>query len=493
MNIVSPESKGISSRHIQDYIEFLEKNNASTHSVIIMRGGEVVFEKYWAPFHKDFLHRQYSASKSFVAIAVGFAIQDGLLDLDDPMIKHFPEELKNQKDENMRNQTVRHMLMMSTAKITYSWFAGRPEDRVAFYFANDRECSRPSGTIFQYDSAGSFVLGALVEKVTGKPLDTYLHEKMFSKIGVSKDAYFLKCPGGWAWGDSALVCTSRDMLRSAQFMMNGGRWNGEQILNEEYVRAATTKRIDNSSLGANNCWSHGYGYLFWIARDNAFFFNGMGCQYALCVPEKDLIFIHNADDQGRDDLKKPVLEKFFELVVDRMSDEPLPEDAEAQKALHDYVEPLILQVAKGEMETPWTEKINGVTYELGANDMGITKFRLDFNPDGTGKFVYTNAQGDKELPFGMGKNVFAKFPQTGYSDQVGSQSCPGHQYDCCASAAWIEPHKLYIKVHIIDAYLGVLNMFFGFKDDTVGIFMNKTAEDFLNEYQGYAGGVAVTD
>lgn len=491
MNFATPESKGISSRHIQDFIEYLEERQCSTHSIIIMQGDDIVFEKYWAPFHKDFLHRQYSASKSFVAIAVGFAIQDGLLDLDDPMIKHFPEELKDQKDENMRNQTVRHMLMMSTAKLSYPWFANRPEDRVAFYFANDRECSRPSGTIFQYDSSGSFVLGALVEKVTGKPLDTYLHEKMFSKIGVSKDAYFLKCPGGWAWGDSALVCTSRDMLKSAQFMMNGGRWNGEQILNEDYVRAATSKQIDNNVTGFTTCKSHGYGYLFWRTWDNSFYFNGMGGQYAVCVPDKNLIFIQNADNQGKDTVKEGVIDKFFELVVRKMSNEPLPEDPAAQKALADFVDPLILPVAKGEMESDWLEKVNGVTYKLCPNDMGITQMRLDFAPDGTGKMTYTNAQGEKELAFGFGKNVFQKFPQTGYSKMVGSQGCPGHQYDCCASAAWIEPHKLFIKVQIIDAYFGVLNMNFGFTENKVGIYMNKLAEDFLREYEGYAGGVAV--
>lgn len=489
--MATPESRGISSKHIHDYIRFLEENRCSTHSLIIMQGGEVVFEKYWAPFHKDFMHRQYSASKSFVGIAVGFAIQDGLLDLDDPMIKHFPEELKNQKDENMRNQTVRHMLMMSTAKLSYPWIAARTDDRVAFYFANDRECSRPSGTIFQYDSSGSFVLGALVEKVTGKPLDTYLHEKLFSKIGVSKEARFLKCPGGYAWGDSALICTSRDMLKTAQFMMNGGRWNGEQILNEDYVKAATSKQIENNHCDISLSLAHGYGYLIWMTWDNSYFFSGMGGQYALCVPDKDLIFIHNADNQGKDPVKEGIIRRFFEMVVRPMSDKPLPEDPEAQKALKDYADSLVLQAAKGETTSEWMQKVNGVTYELGVNDMGMQKFRLDFNPDGTGKLSYTNAQGDKEIAFGMGKNVFGIFPQTGYSKLVGSQGCPGHQYGCCASACWMEPHKLFIKVQIIDEYFGTLNMFFSFKDNTVGIFMNKTAEDFLNEYQGYAGGVAV--
>ena len=162
MNYVTAEQKGISSEHILEYIRHLEKNQMSMHDVIIMRGNDIVFEKYWAPFHKDFLHRQYSVSKSFVALAVGFLEQDGLVNLDDPISKYFPEELKNQKNEYMRNQTVRHMLMMSTSMRCRNWFAEKPDDRVRFYFENDHYECRPSGTIFQYDSEGSFVLGALV-------------------------------------------------------------------------------------------------------------------------------------------------------------------------------------------------------------------------------------------------------------------------------------------------------------------------------------------
>jgi len=489
--MATPEQKGISSRHILDYIKSLDAGQHSTHSVIIMQGDDIVFEKYWAPFHKDFLHRQYSASKSFVSLAVGFAIQDGLLGLDDPMIKHFPEELKNQKDENMRNQTVRHMLMMSTAKLQYSWFAARPKDRVAFYFENEREVSRPSGTIYFYDSTGSFVLGALVEKVTGKSLTDYLREKLFDKIGVSKEARFLKCPGGYDWGDSAFLCTTRDLLKTAKFVMNGGKWNGEQLLNEEYVRAATSKQIDNNPGNTVENQRCGYGYLFWRTWDNSFMFNGMGDEFAICVPDKDMILVHNADNQAKPKAEEAVINGFFEKIVRKKQDTPLPEDPQAEQELAEYTKDLKLMTAKGEYSSPWQDKINGVTYELTPNDFGITKFRMDFGEDGNCRFCYTNEQGDKELAFKMGENAFGIFPQEGYSREVGSVSCPGNYYKCAASAAWVEPHKLFIKVQIIDEYLGALNMAFGFRDNIVGIQMTKIAEDFLNEYEGYAGGRAV--
>lgn len=112
----SSESVGISSRSIQKYIELLECNNLATHDLIIAKGNTIIYENYWKPFHKDFLHRMYSVSKSFVSLAIGFLEQDGILSLDDKIAKYFPKEMKNQPDENFQDQTIRHMLMMATAK-----------------------------------------------------------------------------------------------------------------------------------------------------------------------------------------------------------------------------------------------------------------------------------------------------------------------------------------------------------------------------------------
>ena len=96
----TPEKEGINSAHILEYVKSLEDMHLATHNIIIMRHGKIVFEKYWEPFHKDFAHRQYSVTKSFVSLAVGFAEQDGLLNLDDPISKYFPEEAKASKSDN---------------------------------------------------------------------------------------------------------------------------------------------------------------------------------------------------------------------------------------------------------------------------------------------------------------------------------------------------------------------------------------------------------
>ena len=254
-NIISytvPEVVGVPSENIQKFIERLEKNHLATHSLILARGNQIFFENYWEPFHSEFLHRMYSVSKSFVAIAIGFLEQDGLIDFDDKISKYFAKELENQLDKNMHNQTIRHMLMMSTAKSDRGWFKAKTDDRVRHYFESDVTYSRPSGTLFEYDSTGSFILGALVERLTGMELMEYLRAKLFHEIGVSEEAYCLKCPGGHSWGDSAVLCRPMDLFLVARFMLNGGKWDGKQILNAEFVKAATSKQIDNNYLGIND-------------------------------------------------------------------------------------------------------------------------------------------------------------------------------------------------------------------------------------------------
>lgn len=485
----SPEAEGIRSESIEKFVRVLEDNRLATHSMIIARGNRIIYENYWAPFHREYLHRIYSSSKSFVALAIGFLEQDGLVDLDAPISKYFPEELKGQPDINVHNQTIRNMLMMTTARRpAVPWFAVNTDDRVKYYLQAQSVETRPAGTLFEYDSNGSFLLGALVERITGMPFMEYLREKLFRKIGVSEEAYCLKCPGGHSWGDSAILCRAMDFFLTARFTLNGGSWNGEQLLNGQFVKTATSKQIDNVLMGSSPVKSFGYGYQFWITYNNAYFFNGMGCQIAVCVPDKDLILVYTADNQGKDHAMQLIIEKFFDLIVNTAGD-VLPEDPNARKSLQDYSKNCELLVQEGQAHSECEKTINGVTYRLHDNVMGISNLRLEFQND-QGCLYYTNEQGDKSLCFGLGNNVFGLFPQEGYSADIGSMTAKGNFYQCAASAAWVEDNKLRILVQIIDTYFGNLVITLGFKDGTVAVRMQKAAEYFLEEYNGFAHGKA---
>ncbi len=381
------------------------------------------------------------------------------------------------------------MLMMSTAKPTIHWFDYKPSDRVVFYFANTDPISRPSGTIFSYDSNGSFILGSLVERITGKKLLEFLRGRVLNKIGFSEEAFMLSCPRGHSRSDSAPLCKPTDLLKTAILCMQKGEWEGQQLLDRDYMTAATSRQIGNNVFGTLKYQSFGYGYQFWRTYDNSFSFNGMGSQFAICSPDKDMIMVTTEDNQGYVEAGQMIFENYFDMIVRPLSDTALPEDPEGASALDEYAKNLKLITVKGSKRSPIAEKVNGVVYNMGFNKMGLKTVSFRFENEG-GVFCYENESGYKEIPFGMCENVFGKFPQKGYADQVGTVSSD-KLYDCAASGAWASENQLIIKMQIIDDYFGNLNITAGFREyGKLGLFMYKTAEDFLQQYEGFAGGNA---
>lgn len=487
LKYIKPEEAGVSSENIKEYVEYLEKNNLSTHDLIIGHKDRIFFEKYWAPFDKDFLHRMYSVTKSFVGIAVGFLEQDGLISLDDRIDKYFPEETKDVKNERIKEMSIRNMLTMRTTRNGSYWFRTHNGDRVKQYFEDTEEPVRPSGTVYSYDSAASFILGSLVERLTGKNMMDYMREKFLDKIGFSKEAYCLKCPGGHTWADSALLCKPSDLYKVALFMMNKGSFEGEQLLNEKYAVDAVSKQTDNNVSGICSYNTLGYGYYIWRTYDNSFSFNGMGSQFAICVPDKELIMIYNGDNQGNTLANRLIFDGFFNMIVRRKED-VLPQNEKAYNELTAYTRELKLNTAQGAEKSDFAEKINGKIFKADKNNIGIESFSFNFAESGN-EFRYRKNNKDMVIKFGMKENIFDVFPEDGYSDEVGGIRVPGNRYRCAASAAWVEEQKLYIKVQIVDKYFGKLDVTAAFVDDMHGaLYFTHVAEDFLWEYGGYVGG-----
>ena len=481
---ITPEQAGISSAHVEQFIRTLEKRGLATHSVLLMRGDKIFGEFYWKPFHKDFLHRMYSETKSYVGVAIGLLEEDGALALDDEIHTYFPEKIDGELPEYLQRLTIRQLLTMETCSDIPSWFTHPEPDRTRIYF-NHNDVRIPGGMRWAYDSAGSQLLATLVEKLSGKTLFNFLNERVFQKLGTFRTATILKTKNGDSWGDSALLCTTRDMASFARFVMNYGKWNGEQVMNEAYLRAATSPLVDNDMEGFSSYHSMGYGYQIWCMGEKCFFFNGMGCQLTFCLPEKDLIFVITGDNQGFSDAKSLIATAFYDIIVDNLGDTALPEAPDACLHCGELSEQLELMHLAGNKPSSYADTLNGKVYLCEDNPTGITRFSFRFTSEDTGELHYTNAQGDKVLKFGIGKNVFGKFPQLGYSDEFGGlRTTDGFMYDCAVSAAWREEKKLLVKAQIIDRYFGNMLAVFSFREDYAVVCMVKTAEDFLREYQG---------
>ncbi|MBQ8341897.1 MAG: serine hydrolase [Clostridia bacterium] len=480
MRYSTPEQAGLASRHLIDFFHRLESRNLSTHSVLMARGDDIFCECYYKPFHKDFKHRMYSVSKSFVSVAVGFCLQDGLLSLDDPMLKYFPEYAA----DGAPNATLREMLQMESAVEGHlkSWFRTVKDDRVPCYFTLSTR--KYPGTLFAYDSAGSYMLGVIVEKVTGKPFLEYLKEKALNGIGFSKDSYCLQAPGGYSWGDSGVMCTAMDLMLFARFVLNMGTWEGKRYMNADYLRAATTTSVCNNDYGFVSHETFGYGYQFWGAPKGCFAMLGMGNQVALCDPVHDFIFVINSDNQGNTHGYDQIFDALYATVIAHLQDAHLQENAADRRALQELLSTRELFCLCGDSKEKVAERVEKKRFWCDPNPMGIKWISFSFTED-EGTLFYENEQGEKALTFGFGHNVFGKFPQLDYPDLVGMVPAKGNRYDCACSADWPEPQKLRIRVQIIDKYFGNLAIICSFRDeDHLSVRMTKKAEHFLEEYSG---------
>ncbi len=485
---VKPELVGIESKNVIEFIEYLEDLQLATHDLIMCRGNDIFCEAYWKPFDKDFNHRQYSQTKSYVGIAIGLLLEEGKLKLTDKICDYFRDKITREDLGYLEDQTIEDMLTMRTSVIAPSWFVENAnKDRVGAYF-NDSTVVRPSGTTWSYDSQGSQVLCALVERLAKMPLLDYLKLKFFNKMGTFKTANILKTPTGESWGDSALLCTPRDMLSFARLLMDKGNYNGEQLISEEYVKKATSPIVSNATTAHEEGIYCGYGYQIFTMANGCFIFNGMGHQFTFCYPEYDIIFVINSDNQGALTSSTDLLQVFYDKIVKNLKDAPLKDNETDYQKLNDYINTLELRSIKGKSNEELKNKINGKKFvAVGKNEQGIEYISLSFNEDDTGILKYKNAQGEKELSFGVNKNVFGRFPQYGYSNDVGGiPSTDNYLYKCATSLAFTSENQLSIYVQVIDRYFGNLSIIMGFKNDLVSVRMVKVAENFFNEYHsGY--------
>ncbi|MCR4960238.1 MAG: beta-lactamase family protein [Lachnospiraceae bacterium] len=282
------------------FMEKIEKRRVNLHGFMVFEKGVKTFEHYYRHFNEDSLHRMYSVAKSFTAIAVGFMVDEGKIKLSDRICDHFPEyEPEGGFHPWLYETTVEDCLTMQTcySKTTYLLFEDK--DYVKSFFTGKPD-HRP-GCVFAYDTSAAQVMGALVEKLSGMDLMDYLREKGFDRIGLSKEAYMIKEPGGRSLAGSGLVCKLKDVAAAINFIAADGVVDAERLLSHEYI-GKMTSFITATSLRGNLDEINGYGYYFWRTREPGYCMYGMGGQLALVFPNKELVFVCMADTQITDGL-----------------------------------------------------------------------------------------------------------------------------------------------------------------------------------------------
>lgn len=265
------------------------------HCLMVLQHGKVIYERYDAGHSADELHVLWSATKTFNATAIGFAQQDGLLSVEDPIVKFFSaDELPANPDERLSRVKIKHLLMMASGfEVTPINTRVRLEEEfnpvvegLASPFVSE------PGTQFRYNSLDSYLLSVIVTKVTGMTSEDYLEQKLFKPLGI-KEWHYDKCPLGYSCGGWGLFLTTESLAKMGQFFLQRGVWNGKRLLDEAWFDEATKAQIYQAGeYVPDSDGNAGYGYQMWCCkRPGAVRLDGAWGQYCIICPEKDAVIV----------------------------------------------------------------------------------------------------------------------------------------------------------------------------------------------------------
>ena len=468
-----PESQGIRSEGIMEFIHCMKQKSIELHTLSIMRHGKQVFECYWKPYNAETPHIMYSFSKSLTATAIGFAEQEGLLSLDEKLVDLFPDECPEEPSENLKKADIRSLLTMSCGHgKEIDWSDEHTDPNWIRDFLHHDFMYEP-GTTFMYNTAGTNLLCAILAKKTGQQCTEYLKPRLFEPLGMS-DITCIKMPDGTELGGAGMYMTLDDMTRFGMFLLNRGSWEGKQLLRTEWFDRACVKQIETLSPAyqteADN-WAIGYGFQCWMCKpERSFRADGAYGQFALVFPEEDLMVAVNSASFDANTLINAV----YDTIMKGMSSEALPEDSAAYAKLSAFAETASVPALWGVRSLEAEQKYAGVIYTAEAGTVSFTDFA-----GGSGR-AFKDGRELKALSFRFGQDrVYLQVTQGAHTDTMEagfggefiSREFMGNPY--AASAMWISDHELLIHLLYMPAVAGA-RLLFDFREDGLQITRKST-------------------
>ena len=277
-------------------------DSITLHSIMILKNGKVVLERWFNGQSAEKPHPMFSVSKTFTATAVGLAINEGKLNLTDPVVKFFPDQLPEEQSDNLKAMTVRDLLTMTCGHDTEPNSENRDSvDWVKGFLA--WPVKHKPGEYYLYNSVGTYMLSAIVQKVSGEKLVDYLDTRLFQPLHIAKPEWE-ESPQGINCGGWGLSLKTEDMAKMGQLFLEKGKWNGKQIVPADWLKEMSSYQVPSAPSGTrfedlekaglnkdNNEWVQGYGYQMWICRHNAFRADGFAGQYIMVFPDRDAVLV----------------------------------------------------------------------------------------------------------------------------------------------------------------------------------------------------------
>jgi CubicO group peptidase (beta-lactamase class C family) len=455
---VAPGSVGIASGAIQKYLDHLDRANVEMHGLMILRHGKVAAQGWWQPYGPGIRHSAWSMTKSYVSTAVGLAFDDGLLDPSEPILKYFPEFAPTVGNERLSSLTIHHLLSMSCGM--EPGFGRGMTDWIRDFF----ECpiANEPGSVFYYNNSASSILAALVKRVTGKDFTVYLQEKLLDDIGVGRDEIScIRLPDGSLFGAAGLFSTTEANARLGQLYLQKGKWNGRQLLSEEWIAKAASKQIDVTPPPGSpeqpeikDRFKHaaaGYGYQLWMCDyPGSFRFDGAMGQYVVVVPSLDLVVAVHESSMNSSEGPMCAVNAVFEDLLPGIQDEPISDfaasDAKSASRLSSLSMPNLygcgdittqqsVQCRDIYLSEPGISLLPYIFNHLAGKPAVYSRVRLSF-ASGDVKLSLNGDQSELTITAGMDGISRLNFMQT---------ALPIRGY-VAAQAAWVKPGTLQVSL-----------------------------------------------
>ncbi|MDR1630884.1 MAG: serine hydrolase [Oscillospiraceae bacterium] len=317
----APQAAGVSSAVIGNFIQDLCESGIETHSLMVLRHGEIAFESWSAPYAPEVPHMMYSVSKSFASAAIGLAIEEGFLRLDTRLIDIFPEYAPQKRDENLEKLTVYHLLTMTAGK-NVNFLSGKANTNWAQDFFGAPWKFAP-GESWQYVNENIYMLCAALTKLTGMSVTDFLAPRLYEPLGFGRVPFWETDPSGIEAGGWGLFLTTEELAKFALCYLQGGQYEGKQILPAEWAQASVRKHADSISKNIDGVF--GYGMCFWRnSCPNTFRADGMFSQFAIVFEDYDAILVITASEVVEQHVRDCIWRHFPRAFTDKNEAQPLP-------------------------------------------------------------------------------------------------------------------------------------------------------------------------
>ena len=440
----APEKEGVSSQGILNFIDAVEQTGEEWHSFIFLRHGKVIAEGWWNPYRKELKQTVYSASKTFTSTAIGFAVSEKLLSVDDKVISFFPDLLPDTVSPYLARMSVRNLLSMAAGQSREPTDISKGDQWVKHFLATP-VVDEP-GTKFLYNSMATYMLSAIIQKVTGKRTFDYLYPRLFEPLAI-RDVDWEISPEGINTGGWGLRVHTEDMAKLGQLYLRKGKWNGRQILPESWIEEATTAKIIqkpdiSAEERAKDDWAQGYCYQIWRCTHNAFRADGAYGQFIVVMPDRDAVIAIQGDIKNM----QKALGLVWDYLLPAIHDKALLEDKTAEAALKQKLASLSITPPKGAGSSLQSSMDKETIYTLTDNEQN-GKISIRF----TGDTCFLNWMGNP-LIFGKEQWIAGETPMPApnlIENKLSFREFP--PFKTYGSYCWTDEQTLFFSLKYIES------------------------------------------